>query len=122
MIFTDILTSFLVGGAICAAVQLICDKTRMPAARVLVSLVLIGILLGATYLYDYIFEFAGAGISVPLIGFGASVARGVREAVDSLGAIGILSGPFSAAAAGLGAAFFFGFIASLIFKGRPKRS
>jgi stage V sporulation protein AE len=117
-----ILLSFLLGGTLCAAVQLICDKTKLPAARVLVSLTLIGIILGALDLYEPIFNIFGAGISVPLTGFGASVSKGVREAIDENGAIGILSGPFTAAATGLGAAFFFGFIFSLLSKGRPKRA
>ena len=117
-----ILLSFLFGGALCAAVQLICDKTKIPAARVLVSLTLTGILLGALDLYEPLFNIFGAGISVPLTGFGASVAKGVREAIDERGAIGILSGPFTAAAVGLGAAFFSGFIFSLLSKGRPKRA
>ena len=117
-----IILSFMVGGLICASVQIISDKTKMLPAKILVFLVVLGVFLGATGIYDFIFDIAGAGISVPLIGFGASVARGVKETIDKLGAIGILSGPFTAASTGLGAAFIFAFICSLLFKSKPKRS
>lgn len=122
MDITRIILSFITGGVICAAVQLISDKTKMLPAKILVFLVILGVFFGAVGIYDFIFDVAGAGIGVPLIGFGASVARGVRETIDKLGAIGILSGPFTAASAGLGAAFIFSFICSLIFHSKPKRS
>lgn len=119
---TKLILSFIIGGFICAAVQIVSDKTKIIPAKILVFLVIFGVFLGATGIYDFIFDIAGAGISVPLIGFGASVARGVKETIDKLGAIGILSGPFTAASTGLGAAFIFAFICSLIFKSKPKRS
>ena len=122
MDFTRLIFSFIIGGIICAAVQLISDKTKLMPAKILVFLVVFGVFLGAVGIYDVIFYIAGAGIGVPLIGFGASVARGVKETVDKLGAIGILSGPFTAASTGLGAAFIFAFICSLIFHGKPKRA
>ena len=117
-----LILSFMVGGLICASVQIISDKTKMLPAKILVFLVIFGVFLGATGIYDFIFDIAGAGIGVPLIGFGASVARGVKETIDKLGAIGILSGPFTAASTGLGAAFIFAFICSLLFRSKPKRS
>lgn len=117
-----LILSFMVGGLICASVQIISDKTKMLPAKILVFLVIFGVFLGATGIYDLIFDIAGAGIGVPLIGFGASVARGVKETIDKLGAIGILSGPFTAASTGLGAAFIFAFICSLLFRSKPKRS
>lgn len=117
-----LILSFMVGGLICASVQIISDKTKMLPAKILVFLVIFGVFLGATGIYDLIFDIAGAGIGVPLIGFGASVARGVKETIDKLGAIGILSGPFTASSTGLGAAFIFAFICSLLFKSKPKRS
>lgn len=112
--------SFLVGGAICGAVQLVIDKTNLTPARILVSLVCIGVFLGAVGIYEPVFETVGAGVSVPLIGFGANIAKGVREAVDTFGLIGIFKGPLTAASAGCVAALVFGYAACLIFRGKPK--
>ena len=117
-----IILSFVTGGSLCACIQFISDKTKITPAKILVCLVLLGVVFGATGVYDEVFNIAGAGISVPLTGFGATVARGVKESVDQNGAIGIISGPFTAAATGLGAAFIFSFLCSLIFHGKPKRS
>ena len=100
--------SFLFGGTVCAAVQLVIDKTSLTPARILVSLVCIGVFLGGVGAYDVLFDIFGAGASVPLIGFGAAVANGVREAVDSFGFIGIFKGPLAAASAGCVAALVFG--------------
>ena len=80
-----------------------------------------GVLLGATGLYDPLFSFAGCGASVPLVGFGANIARGVREAIDREGALGILTGGFSAASAGCSAALIFGYLSALLFSGKPKK-
>ena len=115
-------SAFFAGGAICGAVQLLIDKTSLTPARILVSLVCFGAFLGATGIYDPLFELFGAGVSVPLIGFGAAVVKGVREAVDSFGFIGIFKGPLAAASAGCVSALVFGYAACLIFKGKPKRS
>lgn len=120
-IFIKIATAFLVGGAICFAVQIVIDKTALTPARILVFLVVGGVLLGAVGLYDKIYSFAGCGISVPLIGFGGNIAKTVRESVLSSGLSGIITAPVTAAAGGIGASLFFAFINALIFRGRPKR-
>lgn len=113
--------AFAVGGLICAGVQILIDLTRLTPARILVSLVAVGVLLYAFGLYDPIYEAVGCGISIPLIGFGASVAHGVREAVDTEGLIGILKGGLSATSAGISASLFLGFLYSLLFKAKHKR-
>lgn len=115
------LWSFIIGGSVCLAAQLLIDLTHLTPARILVFTVCLGTFLGATGIYDVLFEFAGAGVSVPLIGFGAAIARGVSESIDASGAIGILTGPFKAASAGCTAALLFGYITCLIFRGKPKR-
>ena len=96
------LFAFLIGGAICAAAQLLIDLTRLTPARILVGTVVLGVLLGALGLYEPLLKVAGCGVSVPLIGFGGGIARGVREAVAKDGLLGVLSGPITAAAGGLG--------------------
>ena len=118
----NLLLTFLFGGALCVIAQLLIDLTKLTPARILVLFVSLGVLLGAIGVYEPIFNIAGAGVSVPLLGFGATVAKGVREAVDSFGFLGIFKGPLSAASAGCTAALVFGFICSVIFKGHPKRS
>ena len=114
------LRAFWVGGSICVVAQILIDKTRLTPARILVSYVVIGVFLGAIGVYEPLLRFAGAGASVPLTGFGNLIAKGVRAAIDEHGAIGILSGPFTAASAGIAAALVFGFLAALFSKGRPK--
>lgn len=114
--------AFIIGGLICVAAQLLIDLTRLTPARILVLYVCFGVFLGGVGLYEPLFKLSGAGVSVPLIGFGASVARGVMEAVDKDGALGILTGPFTASAAGCSAALVFGYLSALIFKGKPKRT
>ena len=114
--------SFLIGGLICIIAQLLIDKTNLTPARILVLYVCSGVFLGALGLYDKIFDFCGAGISVPLIGFGGNIANGVFEAVDEKGLLGTLYGPFTAASIGCSAALIFGYLVCLIFKGKPKRS
>ena len=116
------LYAFLVGGAFCAAAQLLLDLSALTPARVLVIYVVAGVALGAVGLYEPLYRFAGAGASVPLVGFGAAVARGVREAVKSDGALGILTGGLTAAAGGTSAALIFGYLSALIFHGKPKRA
>ena len=116
------LYAFLVGGAFCAAAQLLLDLTALTPARVLVIYVVLGVALGAVGLYEPLYRFAGAGASVPLVGFGAAVARGVREAVGEGGALGILTGGLSAAAGGTSAALCFGYLSALIFHGKSTRA
>lgn len=121
MIFYDLLLAFVSGGTICVFAQLLIDLTRLTPARILVSYVSVGVLLYAVGVFEPLKEIFGAGVSVPLIGFGANIARGVKEAVDSVGPIGILSGGLSAAAVGTTAALLFGLLASFIFNPRSKR-
>lgn len=115
------LLSFAVGGLFCVAAQILIDLTSLTPARILVLYVTGGVVLGATGLYDPLFSFAGCGASVPLVGFGANIARGVREAIDREGALGILTGGFSAASAGCSAALIFGYLSALLFSGKPKK-
>lgn len=116
-----LLFSFLIGGLICLLVQLLIDLTKLTPARILVFLVVLGVFLQAVGIYPILFELCGAGVSVPLLGFGAGVAKGTEEAVLSDGIIGILKGPFSSAAIGCSSALFLGFVFSLFFKGKPKK-
>ncbi len=119
--FLSYLFAFLVGGALCAVAQLLLDLTRMTPARILVLYVVAGVAASAVGVYEPLLKFAGEGASLPLTGFGATVARGVREAIDEEGALGILTGPLSAAAGGTTAALVFGYLAALLFRGKPKR-
>ena len=112
---------FLAGGVLCVLAQLLIDLTRLTPARILVLFVTIGVLIYATGAYDPLFDLFGAGVSVPLIGFGATIARGVKEAVDSEGPLGILSGGLSASAVGITASLIFGLIISAFVKSKPKR-
>ena len=113
--------SFLVGGLICAAAQVLLDLTRLTPARILVLTVILGVTLGAVGLYDPLYEWCGCGVSVPLIGFGGAIARGVRAAVEKDGLLGIFTGPLTAAAGGTSAAMLFGYLAALLFSSKPKR-
>ena len=108
------LKAFLVGGALCAAGQLLIDFTKLTPARILTGYVVTGVILGAFGVYRPLVEFAGAGASVPLTGFGNIIAEGVRRSVSSDGALGILTGSMTAGAAGITAAVIFGLAASLI--------
>ena len=119
-LFISLIKAFAVGGVICVAAQILIDKTRMTPARILVTYVVAGVFLGAVGLYKPFAEFAGAGATTPLTGFGYLIAKGVREAVLEKGLIGALTGGLSAAAGGTAAALCFGFLASLIFRGKPK--
>ena len=114
------LYAFLVGGAMCLIGQLLIDKTRLTPARILTGFVAAGVALSAVGLYGPLADFAGAGASVPLAGFGHLMASGVREAVDSDGAIGILTGALSSAAAGIAAAVILSLTAGLISKPKEK--
>ena len=119
-ILKDLFWAFAVGGAFCAVAQILIDKTKLTPARILVLYVTAGVLIGAVGLYDPLFDLAGAGASVPLLGFGATIARGVREAVAEKGLLGALTGPLTAASAGTCAALVFGYLAAVLFKSRPK--
>ena len=116
----EYLKAFMIGGMFCVIGQILIDKTKLTPARILVSYVVIGVILGALGIYKPFAEFAGAGASVPLTGFGYSLAKGVKEAIDQSGFIGIFTGGLKATAGGIAAAVFAGLLASLIFKPRDK--
>ena len=116
----DYIKAFLVGGLFCLVGQILIDKTKLTPARILVSYVVIGVVLGALGLYQPIVEFAGAGASVPLTGFGNTLARGVKEAVTQDGFLGIFTGGLKATAGGIAAAIFAGLLASFLFKAKDK--
>ena len=116
----DYLKAFFVGGAICVIAQLLIDYTKLTPARILVSYVVIGVILGGIGGYEPLLEFAGAGASVPLTGFGNTLAKGVREAVDKEGFLGIFKGGLTATAGGITVAVFAGLLVSLLFKPRDK--
>ncbi len=115
------LKAFAVGGLLCLAGQLLIDKTRLTPARILTSYVVAGVVLGALGLYQPLVDFAGAGASVPLTGFGNLLARGVREAVADKGLVGVFTGGIGASAGGICAAVFFALIAALLFRSREKK-
>ena len=114
------LKAFLVGGLICAVSQIIIDRTKLTPARILVGMVITGVVLGAVGAFEPLYNFAKAGVSVPLLGFGANMVMGVREAVDEKGLLGVLTGPLTAAAAGTTVAILCGVIASVIAKPKDK--
>lgn len=113
--------AFVVGGLFCVAAQLLIDRSSLTPARILVTYVVAGVVLGAVGIYAPLVKFAGAGATVPLTGFGFIIAEGVRTAVDSEGALGILKGGLTACAGGITAALLFGLAAAAIFKSKPKR-
>ena len=119
-IVIDCIKAFLIGGFICVLGQILIDYTKLTPARILVTYVVSGVILTAVGIYDQIVKFASAGATVPLTGFGYSLANGVKEAVNQYGFIGIMSGGLTATAAGITAAIFFGFIMSLLFKSGDK--
>lgn len=112
--------AFLVGGVLCLIGQILIDKTKLTPARILVSYVVIGVFLGAVGIYKWLVDFAGAGATVPLTGFGNTLAAGVREAVEEDGFLGIFTGGLKASAGGIAAAIFFGLLVSLIFRPKDK--
>ena len=116
----DIIKAFLVGGAFCVVGQILIDKTMLTPARILVSYVVAGVLLGAIGLYAPLVDFAGAGATVPLTGFGYTLSKGVREAVDKDGFLGIFTGGLGATAGGITAAMIAGLVMSLIFRAKDK--
>lgn len=117
----EFVKAFLVGGAICAFVQILMEKTKLLPGRIMVLLVCTGTVLGFLGIYEPFTEFAGAGASVPLLGFGNILWKGMQEAIDKDGFLGIFRGGFTASAAGIGAALVFGYLASLIFKPKMKK-
>lgn len=116
----DYLKAFLVGGLFCLVGQVLIDKTNLTPARILVGYVVTGVILGAIGLYQPLIDFAGAGASVPLTGFGATLAKGVKDAVQEKGALGILTGGLRATAGGITAAIIFGLVAGIFFKPKDK--
>jgi stage V sporulation protein AE len=116
----DYLKAFLIGGLLCVVGQVLIDKTKLTPARILVSYVVVGVLLGALGIYQPLIDWAGAGASVPLTGFGNTLAKGVREAVDQQGFLGIFTGGLKATAGGITAAMVAGLIAGLLFKDKDK--
>lgn len=119
-LFIDCLKAFLVGGLICAIGQVLIDYTKLTPARILVTYVCSGVVLGGLGLYKPLIDFAGAGASVPLTGFGYLLSNGVKEAVEKDGLLGALTGGFTATAAGITAAILFGFIIASLFKPKDK--
>lgn len=115
------LWAFIIGGVFCIIAQILIDKTKLNPARILVAYVVAGVLLGAVGIYGPLVDFAGGGATTPLTGFGYAISKGVKEAVDAEGIIGVLKGGITATAGGITAALFFGLIASVIFKSKPKR-
>ena len=112
--------AFFLGGLLCVVGQILIDKTRLTPARIMVGYVVAGVALGGAGLYNVIVDFAGAGATGPLLGFGNSLAKGVRETVDSVGIIGIFTGALSATAGGITAAMLFGYINALLFRSKTK--
>ena len=121
-IVLKLIWAFLVGGALCVIAQILIDKTKLTPARILVGFVVAGVLLGALGIYRPLAEFAGAGATTPLSGFGYLIYKGVREAVDARGLIGAFTGGLSAAAGGTVAALVFGLVAAAICRGGKPRA
>lgn len=118
---TKAIFAFVIGGLFCVLAQILIDKTSLTPARILVFYVILGVFLGGFGIFNPLFELAGCGASLPLVGFGANVAKGVRKAIDEMGIFGVLSGAFSAAAIGCTVSLLMGFLMSLFFKGKSKR-
>lgn len=117
----EYLRAFLCGGLLCVIGQLLIDKTKLTPARILVAYVTLGVVLGGVGLYEPIADWGGAGATVPLTGFGYLLSKGVKQAVAEQGLLGVLTGGITAAAGGITAAVFFGFLVSLLFKSKPKQ-
>lgn len=116
----EYLKAFICGGIICAIGQILIDKTKLTPARILVTYVVAGVILGGLGIYEHIKEFGGAGATVPLTGFGYNLSKGVREAIDKDGWLGIFTGGLTAAAGGITAAIVFGYLCAVLFKSRDK--
>ena len=116
----DYLKAFFIGGLLCLIGQILIDKTKLTPARILVSYVVIGVFLGAIGVYQALADFAGAGATLPLTGFGNTLAKGVKKAVDEDGFLGIFTGGLKASAGGITAAIFSGLLASILFRAKDK--
>ncbi len=116
----DYLKAFLIGGAICAVIQILMDNTKLMPGRIMVILVCLGALLGSLGIYEPFSKWAGAGATVPLSGFGNSLFQGIKEAIDKDGFLGIFKGGLTATSAGIAGALIFSYIASLIFNPKMK--
>ena len=112
----DYLKAFVVGGLICMLGQILIDKTKLTPARILVCYVVLGVILGGAGVYEKLVDFAGAGATVPLTGFGYNMAKGTREAIQEQGLLGVFTGGVTAGAAGIAAAVFFGYLAAIFSK------
>ena len=119
-LFWEYARAFLCGGVLCLIGQLLIDKTSLTPAKILVTYVVSGVVLGGLGIYEHLVDFAGAGATVPLTGFGYLLAKGVRKAVAEQGVMGALTGGITAAAGGITAAIFFGYLVSLLFRPKPK--
>ncbi len=117
----EYILAFLAGGVLCVIAQLLIDFTGLTPARILVCYVTLGVALGALGVFEMLKEIFGCGVSVPLLGFGGAMAKGVKEAVDEIGLFGALTGSLTATAGGIAASLCFGVLASLLGKSRPKR-
>lgn len=120
--FLEYLKAFIIGGLFCVIAQILIDKTKLTPARILVAYVVAGVILGAIGLYKPLVDFAGAGATTPLTGFGYLISKGVKEAVMKDGLLGVLTGGMTSSAGGITAALFFGLVASFIFKSKPRNS
>ena len=116
----DYIKAFVIGGLICALVQILMDKTKLMPGRIMVLLVCTGCVLGAVGIYEPFIEFAGCGASVPLLGFGNTLWKGISKAISEEGLLGLFSGGFTASAVGISGALIFGYIASLFFNSKMK--
>lgn len=116
----EYIKAFVVGGIICALVQILMDKTKLLPGRIMVILVCLGVVLGGIGIYDRLVDFGGYGASVPLIGFGNVLIKGVKESVDENGFLGLFLGGFKAGAVGISAALIFSYLASLVFEPKMK--
>ena len=116
----DYVKAFIVGGVLCCIGQILIDKTMLTPARILVSYVVAGVLLSAVGLYEPLVQFAGAGATIPLTGFGHCLAKGVKEAIGESGFLGVFTGGLKAAAGGITAAIFSGLLAALLFRAKDK--
>lgn len=117
----EYIKAFIVGGLICVIGQILIDKTKLTPARILVTFVVLGVLLQLIGVYQWLVDFAGAGATVPLTGFGYNLCKGVEKAVSEHGFIGVFTGGITAAAGGISAALIFGFLVAVIFRSKPKK-
>ena len=116
----DYIKAFMIGGILCALAQILIDKTMLTPARILVSYVVAGVIIGAVNLYKPLVDFAGAGATVPISGFGYTLARGVKKAVDEQGFLGIFTGGLTSSAGGIAATIISGLLCSILFKRKDK--